>query len=247
MAPPARQASAGAANFADQAKDRVVKLVHNAFLEGNDGVVGDVNALGADFRAAFRDVAEADAERFFQERSARSGVERMHFESGDANEKSGAAVFAVFRVIAKDVADVLAEETFDALAKFLSAVNVVLGHFPLNVRGRRERGDFFVHRIIPGNVCDEILDDRKRLHRRNGDGLILGQGIHARLAGEARTAIDFGGAGAATASFAVPADGKIGSEMALNVMESVENDHARSDRDAIIHGFAAIAVATENG
>src|SRR5690348_10320561 len=115
MAPPAKQASAGAANFADQAKNRVVKLVHNAFLEGNDGVVRDVNAFGADFRAAFRDVAEADAERFFQERSARSGVERMHFEAGDSDEKSGAAVFGVFRVIAKDVANVLAEETFDAL------------------------------------------------------------------------------------------------------------------------------------
>src|SRR5690242_15865938 len=99
MAPPARQASARAANFADQAKDRVIKLVHNAFLERNDGIVGDVNAFGADFRAAFRDVAKTDAERFFQERSARSGVERMHFKARDANEESGAAVFAVFRVI----------------------------------------------------------------------------------------------------------------------------------------------------
>src|SRR5690348_13227264 len=127
MAPPARQASAGAANFADQAKDRVVKLVHNAFLERNDGIVCDVNAFGTDLGATLSDVAEADAERFFQERSARSGVERMHFEAGDADEKSGAAVFAMLGMVAKDVANVLAEETFNAFAKFLSAVHVVLG------------------------------------------------------------------------------------------------------------------------
>src|SRR5690348_15435701 len=133
MAPPARQASAGAANFADQAKDRAVKLVHNAILERNDGVAGDMNALGAASGTAFGDVAEADAERFFQKRSARSGVQRMHFKARDANEESWAAVFGVFRVIAKDVANVLAEETFDAFAKFLRAVHVVLGHFPLNV------------------------------------------------------------------------------------------------------------------
>jgi len=46
----------------------------------------------------------------------------MHFEAGGTDEKSAAAEGFMFGVIAENVADVLAEETFNALAKFLNAV-----------------------------------------------------------------------------------------------------------------------------
>jgi len=53
------------AKFAEKHGNRVVEFVNDALLERNDGVVGDVNFFGADFRAAFGDVAVADAELVF--------------------------------------------------------------------------------------------------------------------------------------------------------------------------------------
>ena len=85
----------------------------------------------------------------------------MHFEAGDADEEAGAAEFFLFVMVAKDVADVLAEEAFDAFAEFLDAVDVDLGNFPIGVLVGAEGGDFFVDGVVPGNVRDEILDPRK--------------------------------------------------------------------------------------
>ncbi len=63
---------------------------------------------------------------------------------------------------------------------------------------------------------------------------------------KARTAVDFRGARAALPCFAIPADSKVGGEVSLNVMERVENDHARSDWDAVVNGLPAARVATKN-
>jgi len=55
-------------------------------------------------------------------------------------------------VLAKHVADVLAEEALDALAKFLHAVDVALVHFPFDAGTRLERRNLPVHLVVPGNV-----------------------------------------------------------------------------------------------
>ena len=170
-------------DFAEQHGQRIVELVDDALLERNDGVVGDVNFLGADFGATFGDVAEADAEIVLEQARAIEGVERMHFEAGHANEKARTAEFFLFVMLAKDVANVLAEKAFDALAEFLDAVDVDLGNFPIGALLRLERGNLFVDGVIPGNVGDEILDARKRLHGHDRDGLIHRQRVHARFAG----------------------------------------------------------------
>src|SRR5208282_2619715 len=104
-----------AEHFAEEHRQRVVELVDDALLERNDGVVRDVNFLGADFGAAFRDVAEADAEVVLEKRGAIEGVERMHFETGDTDEEARAAEFFLVVVLSEDVANILAEKTFDAL------------------------------------------------------------------------------------------------------------------------------------
>src|SRR5262245_13752306 len=44
-----------------QARQRVIVFIDHAFLERDDGVVGDGDVLGADLRAALGDVAQADA------------------------------------------------------------------------------------------------------------------------------------------------------------------------------------------
>lgn len=193
-----------------------------------------MNVFGADFGAAFGDVAEADAEIVFEQGDAIEAVERMHFEAGNADEKARAAESFLGVVLADNVADVLAKEALDAFAEFLDAVDIELGDVPVGVGLGLEGGNFLVDLVIPGNVGDEILDARKRFHGHDGDGLILGEIVHAGLAGEAGAAVDFGGAGAALPGFAVPADGEIGREMALNVVERVENDHAGCDGDLVV-------------
>ena len=54
------------------------------------------------------------------------GVERMHFQRGGINQKARADEFLVLVMVAQNVADILAEKTFDALAEFLHAIDVFL-------------------------------------------------------------------------------------------------------------------------
>jgi hypothetical protein len=103
--------------------------------------------------------------------------------------------------------DVLTKKAFDALAEFLHAIHVKLGDFPLHAGARLKRGDFPVDTVIPGNVGDKVFDAGKRFHGEDGDGLVQREIVHAGLAGEARTAVDFGGAGAALPCLAIPTDG----------------------------------------
>src|SRR2546427_4785347 len=68
---------------------------------------------------------------------------------------------------------------------------------------------------------------RSRFHGQDGDGFVLREIVHARFAGQSRTAVDFRRARAALPRFTVPTDGEIGSEVFLNVMKGVENDQDR--------------------
>jgi len=170
----------------------------------------------------------------------------VHFEAGDANEEARTAETFVFGVIAENVADVLAEKTFDALAKFLDAIDVALIHFPFDVFARLEGGDFLVDLVVPGDVGDEVFDDGKGFERRDSDGLVERERVHTRFTSEARTAVDFGGAGATFGGFAIPADGEIGRLMRLDGMERVEDNHAGSERNLVVDRLAAGFVAAED-
>ena len=107
----------------------------------------------------------------------------MHLQSGNAHKEARAAKLFSLVVITKNVTDVLAKKTLNALAKLLYAIHVALVHFPLNVRARREGRDHPVDAVVPGYVGDQISDDRKTLHRLGSDGFIQGQRIHSSLAG----------------------------------------------------------------
>jgi hypothetical protein len=128
---------------------RVVELVNDTLLKRNDGVIGDADFLRANFGAAFRDVAETQTELVAEKFCAGDAVKRVHFEAGNAHEETGAGELVVFVVIAQDVADVLAKKTFDTLAEFLNAVNILLEKFPFRAGARLERRDFFVDLVVP--------------------------------------------------------------------------------------------------
>jgi len=78
-------------------------------------------------------------------------------------------------MIAQDVANILAEEAFDTLAKLLRAIDVGLLHPPRTVGGirlaRRKFRDLLLHAVIPTDVGDQILHMREGLHGLDSDGL----------------------------------------------------------------------------
>src|SRR6202007_1071903 len=152
-----------------------------------------MDVFGANLGAALRDVAESDTELVFQQPRAGQAVEWMHFKAGNANEETRSAELFLFGVVAKDVADVLAEEALDALIEFLHTLHVALVHLPLDAGPGLERRDFPVHFVVPGDVGNEILDQRKSFHGEDCDGLIERERIHARLASEPGPAIHLSG------------------------------------------------------
>jgi len=139
--------------------------------------------FGADFGAALGNVAVAEAEFVFQQGRARNTVERMPFEACGADEETRATEIFVFCVIAEDVADVLAEKTLDTFAEFLDAVHVALIHFPFDAFARLEGRNFAIDLVVPGNVCDEVFDNRERFEWGDCDWLFERKRIEARFAG----------------------------------------------------------------
>jgi len=170
----------------------------------------------------------------------------MHFEAGDSNEEARTRELLLLVVFAKDVAHILAEKAFDALAKLLDAVHIELGDFPFHSLAGFEGRDFAVDTIVPGNVGDKVFDSGKGFHGEDGDRPILRKIIHARFASQARAAVDFRRARATLPGLAIPANGEIGSEVPLNVMERVEDNHAGRDGNAIVNGLPAIRIAAKN-
>jgi hypothetical protein len=165
-------------------------------------------------------------------------VDGVHFESGSIRQKPWTDELVVQSVVPQDVADVLAEEAFDALAKFLDPIDVRLTHAPGTVRrvGRacRERRDRFFHLKIPRDVSDEILDERKRAHRLDCDRLVGGQRTQPRHTHQLRAAVDLRRAGAALPGLAVPSHGEIRSLCRLYLVDGVEHDHAGNQRHGVI-------------
>src|SRR3989442_15879567 len=117
MTPPARgPPSAGVARAREpspRAPERVVEVVDDALLQGDDRVVGDVDRLGADLGAALGDVAVADAGLVLQVATAGGGVERVHLEPRDAYHEARPGEGVRPLVVAQHVAHVLAQEALD--------------------------------------------------------------------------------------------------------------------------------------
>src|SRR5258707_1347355 len=95
-------------DFADNPHQRIVELVHYAFLQRNDRVVRNVDVLRTNLRATFRDVAKPDAQLILQQLRPRDAVHRVHIQPGHAHKKSRPAELLVFVMVSQDVAHVLA-------------------------------------------------------------------------------------------------------------------------------------------
>src|SRR3954462_7420816 len=119
------------ADFAYDSQNRIVEVIYHAFLQWDDGVIGDVNVLGAHFRAALRDVATPDTHFILQQFRARHRIERMHLQARHAHEEPRPGKLGFPVVVAQYVAHVLAQEALDALTELLHAVDVPLIHLPV--------------------------------------------------------------------------------------------------------------------
>src|SRR6059058_3245824 len=160
----------------------IVKLVHYALLERDDGVVRNVDLFGTNLRAALRDITIAQAKLILEQPRAAESVQRMHFQSRDANEETRAGELFLLVVFAKNVTNVLAQKAFDALAKLLDPVHIQLRDFPFHSLTRLEGRYFAVDTIVPGNVGDKVFNAREGFHGQDGDGLVLREIVHARFA-----------------------------------------------------------------
>src|SRR5207247_9389123 len=106
--------------------------------------VVDLDRFEADLGAAVRDVAEAEAQLVADEVDPVRVVEGVHLQPRDADEEAGTAESFLLLMIAQDVADVLAQEAFDALAELLDPGGLRLGELPVGALPRLERGDLVV-------------------------------------------------------------------------------------------------------
>src|SRR5690242_8888746 len=160
------------AKYSQQLRHGIVQLVDDALLERDDGVVGDRDAFRADLRAAFRDIAVADAVHLLQIARPMFLVEGVHLERGRVDQMPRSDELVEHAVVPQNVAHVLAEETFDALAELLHALGIDLGHPPRAVRVRR-RGpewlDALLRPEVPRHVCYEVADGWEGAHRLDGD------------------------------------------------------------------------------
>src|SRR4051794_9765088 len=158
----------------------------------------------------------------------------MHFKRCGVNEEAGADKLVMFAVLAQDMAYILTEKTFDALAKLLYTFDIGLLHTPGAVwrigRTRPEFPDRLLDFEVPGDVGDEIPDYGECMHRLENDRHLqveIAEPGHAHGFGHA---IDLGGARAAFACLTIPAQGQVGRLLSLHAVNGVENDHALVDR-----------------
>src|SRR6185437_9713788 len=153
---------------AEQPLQGIEIAIHDALLEGNDRVLSNRDGLGAYLPATSRDVAVADVVLSSQIADAVFSVQRMHFKRSGIDEQARTNEFVVLVVLAQYVANILAEETLDTLAKFLHTLDVGLLHAPRAVwcvgGPGLELFDRLLGSEVPRNVRDQIANDRERVH-----------------------------------------------------------------------------------
>src|SRR5580704_8083887 len=109
-------------------RHRVEELIHNPLLHRNNSVIRDVNTLRTNLRAALRDVAKSYPMLVFQISDPVVRIERVHLQIRRVNQESWPNEFLVHVMVAENVANVLAQETLNALAKLLRPVRIRLAH-----------------------------------------------------------------------------------------------------------------------
>src|SRR5437763_1712440 len=144
----------------------------------------------------------------------------MHLQTRDAHKEAWPSELLLLIVIAQHVTNVLAQKTFDALAKLLHAIDFTLIHLPFHVWLGCERRNLFVNAIVPRNIGNEILEHRKALHRLYGNWLVKRHRIESSLTSQPRVAVVFGRARTALAGFAVPAHGQVASQMPTRIEQT---------------------------
>ena len=226
----------------------VIKFVHNPFLQRNNAIVRDFDLFRTNLGTAFRNIAVADPVGFAQFLDPIFGVERMHLQRGRVNQKARPDKAIAHLVVAQNVADILAKKTFDALPKFLDAVDILLLHPPGPIgrvwRARLKRFDFFLYLKIPRHVGDQILHQRKCFHRLDGYRPVYRQIAHPGHAHELRTSIYLGRTGAAFPRLAIPPARQVIRLRSLNLINGVEDDHAFGDFAAVLLETTGTRVAT---
>src|SRR6185436_13648284 len=170
----------------------------------------------------------------------------MHLESRHPHEKSRSRKLLLLIMIPKHVADVLTEEALDTLPKLLHPDDIVLVHLPLRARSRRERRNSLVDLVVPGDISHQILNEWKRLHREDGDRLVLRQFVHPGLASEPGPPVDLRRTGPALARFAVPADREVVRLVTLNVVQSIEHHHSGRHRNLVINRRSSFAITAKD-
>src|SRR5215217_297004 len=240
-------AVAAAPDLVPEPGDRVVADVGDPFLEGDDGVVGDVDVLGADLGAALGDVAEAEAHLGAEQLAAVAGLQGVHLQLGVADEHARAGEAGlVLLVVTDDVADVLAQEALDALVELLHPVDVLLGH-PVGAVGLAgaggERRDPLGYLEVEGHVGDQVADDREGAQGGDGDRLVPLEDVQAGHAEQAGAAVDLGRAGAALAGLAVPAHGQVAGLGGLDAVDGVQHHLAVLAGHGVVAQLAAGLVA----
>src|SRR5215213_373332 len=247
----AREAGAGsvlaAPDLVPEPGDRVVADVGDPFLEGDDGVVGDVDVLGADLGAALGDVAQAKAHLLAEQLAAVAGLQGVHLELGVADEHARAGEAAlVLLVVTDDVADVLAQEALDALVELLHPVDVLLGHPVGAVRlpgPGRERRHLLGHLVVERHVGDQVPDDREGAQGGDGDRLAPLEDVEPGHAQQPGAAVDLGRAGAALAGLAVPAHGQVAGLGRLDAVDGVQHHLAVLAGHGVVAQVPAAGVA----
>src|SRR5215210_8295407 len=232
-------------DLAHQPFGRVVVFVGDALLEGNYGVVGNVDVYRADLGAALGDVAEPDAVLFFEVAEPVGLVHRVHLQPLVPDEEPGTGELGVLVVRPQDVADVLAHEALDALLGLVEALDILLVHREGRLLAGLEGLDALGHLVVPGDVGDQVLDDGEGPH---GTYVYLSSIVflYARLAQELGPAVDLGATRAAVGRLAVPAHRKIGGLLSLYCEHGVEDDHALDEWYPVLDLLATLRVAAED-
>jgi hypothetical protein len=108
----------------EQLPQGIVKFIYHALLQGNNRVISNSDVFGTHFGAALRNIAIPDSARLLQFGQAIFGVQRVHLQRCSENKKARSDKFLVQMMISQNMADILAKEAFDALAKFLDPINI---------------------------------------------------------------------------------------------------------------------------
>src|SRR5688500_586676 len=145
-----------------------------SFFQGDDAVVGQVDMLRANLRAALGDVAEAYARLLAYPLAAVETVIGVHIEVGKLDKLARAIESVLAVVLAQDMTHILAEEALDALAELLYAVHIYLLHleWPGRVCGRSKWSYLRRHPEVPRHIGHQVFYQRESLQRVDEDGSV---------------------------------------------------------------------------